>query len=367
MINKIEKKIGKYAVKNLIYYVLGAYVIGYILYFLNDRLGWYNYIVLDPAMVMKGQVWRLFTWVCTVPQGLSIFIIFMFLLYFFIGRSLEANMGAFKYNLYMFGGWFFMTLGSMAIYWITSAISGPAGAINVSASTYYINLSSFLAFALLFPDVKVYFFGILPISVKVLAWIDVAYLALQVISNTISLLSYQSQGGQLVLETFGISSTDFFMMAITNVVTILLSLLNFLIFFIIYRKQRRKTKTQKNFNRQMHGFYTYSRDNFKNGGAQNNTSQQNGAQNNAQNSGTQNENTQNNGSQYGSVPFWGRQNTEAKKPATSKYNAGTMVHKCSICGRTNVTNPELSFRYCSKCEGNHEYCQDHLFTHEHVK
>lgn len=352
MINKIEKKIGKYAVKNLIYYVLGAYVIGYILYFLNDRLGWYNYIILDPAMVMKGQVWRLFTWVCTVPQGLSIFIIFMFLLYFFIGRSLEANMGAFKYNLYMFGGWFFMTLGSMAIYWITSAISGPAGAINVSASTYYINLSSFLAFAMLFPDVKVYFFGILPISVKILAWIDVAYLGLQVISNTISLLSYQSQSGQLVLDTFGITSADFFMMAITNIVTILLSLLNFLIFFIIYRKQRRKTTTQKNFNRQMHGFYTYSRNNYQNGSGQNN-----GAQNN----------TQNNGTQYGSVPFGGRQNAESKKSASPKYNAGTMLHKCSICGRTNLTNPELSFRYCSKCEGNHEYCQDHLFTHEHVK
>lgn len=42
-------------------------------------------------------------------------------------------------------------------------------------------------------------------------------------------------------------------------------------------------------------------------------------------------------------------------------------HKCAICGRTDETNPELEFRFCSKCEGNYEYCQDHLFTHEHVK
>jgi hypothetical protein len=42
-------------------------------------------------------------------------------------------------------------------------------------------------------------------------------------------------------------------------------------------------------------------------------------------------------------------------------------HKCAICGRTDETNPELEFRYCSKCNGNFEYCQDHLFTHEHVK
>ena len=42
-------------------------------------------------------------------------------------------------------------------------------------------------------------------------------------------------------------------------------------------------------------------------------------------------------------------------------------HKCAICGRTEKDSPELEFRYCSKCEGNYEYCQDHLFTHEHVK
>lgn len=42
-------------------------------------------------------------------------------------------------------------------------------------------------------------------------------------------------------------------------------------------------------------------------------------------------------------------------------------HKCAVCGRTDETNPELEFRYCSKCNGNYEYCQNHLFTHEHVK
>ncbi|MBQ5387014.1 MAG: restriction endonuclease subunit S, partial [Lachnospiraceae bacterium] len=42
-------------------------------------------------------------------------------------------------------------------------------------------------------------------------------------------------------------------------------------------------------------------------------------------------------------------------------------HKCAICGRTDVTNPELEFRYCSKCNGNYEYCNEHLFTHPHVQ
>ena len=42
-------------------------------------------------------------------------------------------------------------------------------------------------------------------------------------------------------------------------------------------------------------------------------------------------------------------------------------HKCAVCGRTELDNPSLEFRYCSKCNGNYEYCQDHLFTHTHVK
>ncbi len=42
-------------------------------------------------------------------------------------------------------------------------------------------------------------------------------------------------------------------------------------------------------------------------------------------------------------------------------------HKCAVCGRTEETNPELEFRFCSKCDGNYEYCQEHLFTHVHVK
>ena len=42
-------------------------------------------------------------------------------------------------------------------------------------------------------------------------------------------------------------------------------------------------------------------------------------------------------------------------------------HKCAICGRTDEDDENLEFRFCSKCEGNYEYCQDHLFTHEHVK
>lgn len=50
-----------------------------------------------------------------------------------------------------------------------------------------------------------------------------------------------------------------------------------------------------------------------------------------------------------------------------KKNQKISGHKCAVCGRTDADDPTLEFRFCSKCEGNYEYCQYHIFTHEHVK
>ncbi len=41
-------------------------------------------------------------------------------------------------------------------------------------------------------------------------------------------------------------------------------------------------------------------------------------------------------------------------------------HECAICGITEKTHPNTDFRYCSKCDGDYEYCEEHLRTHEHV-
>jgi hypothetical protein len=41
-------------------------------------------------------------------------------------------------------------------------------------------------------------------------------------------------------------------------------------------------------------------------------------------------------------------------------------HRCVVCGITDRTHPQMDFRYCSKCNGSHGYCQEHLRNHEHV-
>ena len=59
---------------------------------------------------------------------------------------------------------------------------------------------------------------------------------------------------------------------------------------------------------------------------------------------------------------------KAMAPTRTGYGPGGIAkHKCAICGRTEKDDPNLEFRFCSKCKGNYEYCQDHLFTHKHVQ
>ena len=49
------------------------------------------------------------------------------------------------------------------------------------------------------------------------------------------------------------------------------------------------------------------------------------------------------------------------------YSGGITKHKCAVCGQTEQDNPDLEFRFCSRCNGNYEYCQNHLFTHTHIE
>ena len=42
-------------------------------------------------------------------------------------------------------------------------------------------------------------------------------------------------------------------------------------------------------------------------------------------------------------------------------------HKCTVCGRTDTDYPDLEFRYCSRCQGYHCYCMDHINNHTHIQ
>ena len=67
------------------------------------------------------------------------------------------------------------------------------------------------------------------------------------------------------------------------------------------------------------------------------------------------------GKKTGTIPFAG--SYEATK-ATPK---APYTHRCTVCGRTDVSNPELEFRYCSRCNGYYCYCEDHISNHTHIQ
>ena len=62
-----------------------------------------------------------------------------------------------------------------------------------------------------------------------------------------------------------------------------------------------------------------------------------------------------------------QKNVRQARSTQNPYATGGAKHRCAVCGRTELDDPNLEFRYCSKCHGNYEYCQEHLFTHIHVQ
>ena len=280
-IDKLERKFGRFGIPNLTIYMIVCYVIGYALMIVNP--GILNWLSLEPAYILRGQVWRLVTWVLYPPStsGVLWFAIAVLFFYYPIGTSLERTIGTFKYTLYILSGVIFTILGAFILYFL---LGGNVLVGNVF-STYYISLSTFLAYAMCYPDMQVLLMFIIPVK-----WMAIFYVVIVVYE----MIQYIMAGAWYL------------------VIPIVASLLNFIIFYF-------GTKDFSRYNpKEVH-----RRNEFR----------------------------------------------RAMEPqGRMKSGSGSVTkHKCAICGRTELDDPNLEFRFCSRCNGNYEYCQDHLFTHTHVK
>lgn len=279
LIDKMEKKLGKYAIQNLSLYLIICYAFGYVIQMVNANF--FNYLTLEPALVLQGQIWRLLTWIVVPPASSNIiFTLLMLYFYYSIGNNMERVWGTYRFNVYIFSGMLFTIVGAFlayAIYYFGLGIN--AIGIGAFVSTYYINMSILLAYAATFPDMRIVmllFFFPVPMKVKWLGILYAVVVALEAVSTNLV--------GKII---------------------IIASLLNFILFFL-YSKNRKYTSPKQVYRQ------------------------------------------------------------KAYQHEVKKMQKITR-HKCAVCGRTEDSNPELEFRFCSKCAGNYEYCQDHLFTHEHVK
>ncbi len=319
-INSIERKIGRYAVPQLTKYMILTYIIGYILYFMEmgTRFPILEFIMLSPERILHGQIWRLFTWIFMPPSAPGLFTIIMLFFYYQIGSALEQTWGDFKYNLYIFSGLLLMVIGAFALYAFGYRVDGMF-------TTYYVNLSIFLAFAACYPDMQVMLYFLIPLKIKYLAFIDVAFLVYQALVS-----SWPER------------------------VSIIVSLLNFIIFFFTTRNYKsispseyaRKKNYKKAFERG-----PYYQGNQNRAGWKTRTGASGG-----QNAGAQ-----------GSQASGAAGNRAAFHSVRNKGDEHITKHRCAVCGRTELDGDMLEFRFCSKCAGNYEYCQDHLFSHSHVK
>ena len=58
----------------------------------------------------------------------------------------------------------------------------------------------------------------------------------------------------------------------------------------------------------------------------------------------------------------------AQKQAQKKAReTGGYLHKCAVCGLTDQDDPNMEFRYCSKCDGYYCYCANHINNHIHIR
>ena len=270
----MEQKIGRFAIPHLIRYVIAAYVIGLgIRMFAGDL---FPYLLMSPAHILNGEVWRIVSWVLIPPHGeLSIFFIIMCFLYFSIGTALEHAWGSFRFNLYFFSGMLFTIIGAFILFFVQGGGQVATISIAFGVSTFYINMAMFLAFATTFPNLELRLFFVLPIKAKFLGIFYAVILGYEFLRN-------DSWSVRMLMAA---------------------SLLNFLIFFFVAQRNR-------------------------------------------------------------GVPIKHRVKSQKMKHEIRRHNKKS-IHKCTVCNKTDESNPDLEFRYCSKCNGNYEYCQEHLFTHVH--
>lgn len=258
-INKLERKFGKFAIRDLIKYIVGLNAIVFVLVYVTRSYEIMHLLALNPSRVLQGEVWRLITYIAIPPDTSPLFIIFALYFAYMIGTALEQEWGSFRFNLYYLIG----MLGTTIAAFITGG----------SVSGVYLNLSLFLAFARIYPDYEILIFFIVPVKVKFMAWLQLFIIGYTVLTQPIP-----------------------------QKLAALVSLLNYFIFFGKDSIRRSKLTRQTYYNR---------------------------------------------------------------KRFQSKMPTKTYIHKCTTCGITEKEDPDMEFRYCSKCEGDYEYCMDHLRNHEH--
>ena len=265
-------------IPNLMLYVCIGTAIVYLLTQVNNNYSLYYILAFDRSLILRGQVWRLFTYPLTYGIGNGNFLLvgISLFVYYSLSRSIEYSWGTFRFNLFYFTGMILMDIYCMIF--------------GTQASVTYLNTSLFLAFSTMHPDAGFLLFFIIPVK----AWLFGLFDLILVLVNFL-LLPFPSNLFPII------SLANYFLFFGSDVVNLLPLSLR-----IKVRQKLKKPSPQR--------------------------------------------------------PKVIQFKTAPQSEPKENYN-----HRCTICGRTDVSHPDLEFRYCSRCKGYHCYCQDHISNHAHIE
>ncbi len=279
VIDRFCLKHKRFGITNLMLYIVIGSAVVYLFSMMDGSRTVVNAVIFDPALILKGQIWRLVSWIFYPTANHIFFAAIMLYFYYFIGSTLEREWGTAKFTVY----YLFGMLMHIVFAFIVWGIFGQSVFIDAS----YLNLSMFFAFAVFYPDQRVMLFFFIPIKIKWLALVDAAFFVITIISSILD-----ANVAYIVVPIAAIM--NFFVFCLDDLVRYL-------------RPYKARTSGQ-------------------------------------------------------AINFRRAAKKHKREEAAKPYR-----HKCSVCGRTDTEYPELEFRYCSKCNGYHAYCIDHINNHVHFK
>ena len=246
---------------------------------LMDRSGVFlSVLAFEPVHILKGEVWRLISWMI-LPSTWSFWLLIALYFYYFIGSTLENVWGAGRFTVFYLLGALLHVIVGFLLYFVFGW--------TLYLHPYYLNMSMFFAFATLFPEQRVLLFFILPIKVKWLAVADALLIFVPAIVQAVT-------GNWPVL-----------LLPVSAVVN----------YFVFCGSDLKRYLSR-------------------------------GA------------------AAASNVVSFKKAAATVKKQAVKKEEK-PYRHKCSVCGRTDTDHPDLEFRYCSRCEGYHCFCSEHINNHVH--
>lgn len=176
---KLDYKYGRYAIQNLMYYIVGGMAVMFVMNIVLCSNGTFDvangeslYALLsfDKNLIMQGQVWRLISFIFLPPEASTIFMVFALYFYYHIGTSLESAWSSFRFNVYYIVG----VIGTIIFGFVTGY-----------TTNFYLNLSLFFAYAMLFPNEQLMLFFFIPVKIKYLALLDAAFFVFSLVTSSL--------------------------------------------------------------------------------------------------------------------------------------------------------------------------------------